>query len=120
MAFGNQLEIYAFEMQDLALDQQVEVATESAIFVTVCGGGAVTATFLPPGSSLLVYYQTTGGIVHGIDNGLPARLDWDLINNAAHIRSHWLPLETMNSTHDHDLLVKLVAHELDIIAHGEY
>jgi hypothetical protein len=30
--------------------------------VTVCGGGAVTATFLPLGSSVVLYYVENGGV----------------------------------------------------------
>jgi hypothetical protein len=75
----------------------------------------MTATFLPRGSSLIVYYNHTGGLDFDTlkSNGSPARLDWDLLNNAAHLRVHWLPItESMNEGSELELFVRLVQHEL--------
>jgi hypothetical protein len=30
--------------------------------VTYCGGGAITASFLPRGGSVIIYYKEKGGI----------------------------------------------------------
>jgi hypothetical protein len=74
----------------------------------------MTATFLPRGSSLIVFYNPTGGL--DFDSlrpiGSPARLDWDLLNNAAHLRVHWIPTSSMNEDSDLELFVRLVQHEL--------
>ena len=104
-------------MRDLTLRQQMQVALESAIYVTVSGGGAVTATFLPPGATLIVYYLEDGGFDYWNTSYTytPARLDWDLLNNAGHLRVHWLPMKTMNSRGALEVLEQLVLHELEIM-----
>lgn len=120
----NQATVRSITMRDLSLEDQIQVALESAIFVTVCGGGAVTATFLPPGSTLIIYYAEDGGYDYWKNNytsnlpeydfkAQPARLDWDLLANAAHLKVHWLPLKTMESNADLQVLEQLVLHELE-------
>lgn len=77
----------------------------------------MTATFLPRGASLIVFYNPSGGFDFDAFalNGRAARLDWDLLNNASHLRVHWLPITTMNSPEDLELLLQLVRHELNVI-----
>lgn len=84
----------------------------------------MTATFLPRNAALIVYYDATGGIDFGADslarNHQPARLDWDLLNNAAaHLRVHWLPVQGMDDKDGNpgglELFVKLVQHEVAIL-----
>jgi hypothetical protein len=41
-------------------------------------------------------------------------LDWDLLNNLGYIRTHWLPIGTMNELDGLDALVYLVRHEMDV------
>jgi hypothetical protein len=78
--------------------------------------GAVTATFLPKGASLIIYFVEDGGIHRGRrDFSTPARLDWDIFNNMGYIRVHWLPLQTMNTRSDLSALVQLIDHELHLI-----
>eukprot|EP00980_Cylindrotheca_fusiformis_P027118 scaffold18918_cov44-Cylindrotheca_fusiformis.AAC.1 len=43
--------VESYILKDLSLEEQVEIAGQTSIFVTGCGGGAVTATFLPKGAS---------------------------------------------------------------------
>jgi len=112
-----QFKVQCITMKEASLEEQIQIALESAIFVTVSGGGAVTATFLPPGSTLIVYYLEDGG--YDFWNGpvgnytyTPARLDWDLLSNAAHLKVHWLPIKSMESTQDLKILEQLVLHEL--------
>jgi hypothetical protein len=120
----SQVVVQNITMRDLSLEDQIQVALESAIYVTVCGGGAVTATFLPPGSTLIIYYAEDGGFDYWKYNYTftipeydfqtqPARLDWDLLGNAAHLKVHWLPLKTMESSADLKVLEKLVLHDLE-------
>lgn len=119
---GN-IQVQSIMMKDLSLNDQMQVALESAIFITVSGGGAVTGTFLPPGSTLIVYYLEDGGFdfwKYNPNTGegkvdTPARLDWDLLMNAGHIRVHWLPIKTMETEDDIKILENLVLHELNII-----
>jgi hypothetical protein len=76
------------------------------------------ATFLPRGSSLILFYNPQGGLdfQNFKSNLKPARLDWDLLNNAAHIRVHWLPITDMDSAENVELFVALIRHELKVIA----
>jgi hypothetical protein len=104
------------ELANLTLKEQVEVVSTTAIFVTTCGGGAMTATFLPRGATLILFYQATGGFDFAQFNqtGGPAYLDWDLFNNAAYLRVHWLPIESMDTRDGLEALMYLVNHEMDV------
>jgi hypothetical protein len=99
------------------MEEQVQLARRTRIFVTTCGGGAIQATFLPAGSTLVVYYNPEGGFdfANSELTGEPARLDWDLLNNAGHLRVHWLPTTTMNQEADLQLLVALIQHEAAVL-----
>jgi hypothetical protein len=105
------VESYIFS--ELSLMEQLEIASQTSIFITGCGGGAVTATFLPRGASLILYYVEDGGVEGGRDSGKPARLDWDIFNNMAYLKVHWLPRRTIQKEPDLRSLAFLVQHELD-------
>lgn len=109
--------IESFALWNMTLPEQLQTALDSNIFVSTCGGASITATFLPRGASLILFYNETGGLDFETfsSNGAPARLDWDLLNNAAHLRVHWLPMGSMNSADDLQLFVKLIQHELKSI-----
>ncbi|KAL7555964.1 hypothetical protein ACA910_003230 [Epithemia clementina (nom. ined.)] len=101
-----------------SLEEQIILAQNSHIFVTACGGGAMTATFLPPGATLILFYDPHGAFNFTTLENLPnkpARLDWDLLNNLGHLRVHWLPITTMDSESDLNLLHQLILHETQII-----
>jgi hypothetical protein len=87
-------------MSQLSLRDQAEITSQAAIFVTAVGGGAMTATFLRRGASLILFYEAKGGRRGNRETGKPARLDWDLLNHASHLRVHWLPIETCDETND--------------------
>jgi hypothetical protein len=101
--FGSMVDVRTIYISKERLADQVQIAAESAIYITACGGGAVTATFLSKGASLILFYTEQGGI------GIPARLDWDILNNMAWIRSHWLPAKTMDE--DVGVFVELLKQE---------
>lgn len=107
------VESYVFK--DIPLIQQVEIASQTTIYITGVGGGAVTATFLPRGASVFLYYLETGGVQGGRDSGKPARLDWDLFNNLGYLKVHWLPRGTMHKESDQRSLIFLIQHELDAL-----
>lgn len=109
------LDIVEVNLSTMSLEDQLELANGASIFVTMSGGGAVTAMFLPRGASLFVYYTIEGKTNK---NKVPARLDWDLFNNMGHIRTHWLPKGLANTTENQHAFVKLVEHELDVISHA--
>ena len=105
------VESYVFK--DLSLKEQMQIASQASIFISGCGGGAVTATFLPKGASVLLYFLEDGGVLNNKPTGTPARLDWDLFNNLGYLKVFWLPKRTMNTETDLRALGLLVQHELD-------
>ena len=117
-SLSEHIQIDDYSLWELSLEDQIRLALETHIFVTSCGGGVMTATFLPAGAALLVYYNPTGGFDYKNNQltGGPARLDWDLFNNAGHLRVHWLPITSMNTTQDLELLSLLLQHESDVIS----
>jgi len=118
------LEIISKDMSKLSLVEQAELVSSAAIFVTAAGGGAVSATFLPRGASLFVFFQDEEG-----DKASPARLDWDFFNHLGYVRTHWMPRPKKTpsvagskagpSELDFESFVRLMDHELDIISHLE-
>merc|ERR1712086_618259 len=68
------VESYVFSK--MTLKDQLEIASQASIFVTSCGGGAVTSMFMPRGSSVIMYYLEDGSTVGNKQTGKPARLDW--------------------------------------------
>jgi hypothetical protein len=115
--------IEALTLWESTMDEQIQIAAESNIFVTTCGGASMTATFLPTGATLILFYNPTGGFDffeleetgEASRNGRAARLDWDLMNHVSHLRVHWLPITSMDSAEDLELLLRLVQHELAMI-----
>ena len=108
-------------MSDLSLKDQVSIASNSAMYITAAGGGAVTGMFLPKGASLIVFYAVDGGRLRNKPTGLPALLDSDILNNLSYIRVHWIPMPTkfdesigefVFSPLELDTFVELVKHEL--------
>jgi hypothetical protein len=105
------------EMQTLSLVEQATMASQAAVWVTSCGGGAVTATFLPRGAAVIIYYDPKGSIVRNKPRGTPARLDWDLFNHMSHLRVHWLPTPNMHTPEGLKVLNELIRSELHVIEH---
>ena len=112
------ISVESYAMKDLTVKEQVKLASETSVFITICGGGAVTGMFLPKGAAVILYYLEHGGVEFGVMTGLPAHLDWDLFNNLAHLRTHWLPTQTMDQRIDLRALVLLVRQELELIQSG--
>lgn len=112
----NETHVHAHVLKTLSLEDQVSLASKAAIYVTSAGGGAVTATFLPRGATLIIYYQGDGSRVKNIRTYQPARLDWDLFNHLSYIRVHWLPAKKMDSPDSLEIFTQLIRNELDGIA----
>ena len=108
-------QVQSYTMKKFSLQQQAALVSRAAIYVTGCGGGAVSAAFLPRGASLILYYQELGGVENNRRVGLPARLDWDYFNNVAYNRVHWMPSSNRTTDIDVDALVVLVQHDLEMI-----
>jgi hypothetical protein len=105
------VESYVFS--EMSMKEQLEIASQASIFITSCGGGAVTSMFMPRGSSIIMYYMEDGGVIANKLTGKPARLDWDLFNNIAYLKVHWLPAGTMETESDIKALFLLIQHELE-------
>ena len=71
------VDVQALQFSSYSVREQVDMASKAAVFVTTCGGGAVTASFLPRGASLVIYFPGSGGVENNKWSGKPARLDWD-------------------------------------------
>lgn len=94
---------------------------QHTIFISACGGGSVTAFFLPRGSSLILYYNEEGGKDYFNNNNMTggqALLDWDLMNNLGYLNVHWLPIGSMNEKEGLDSLTSLVRHEIEGVLNG--
>jgi hypothetical protein len=107
------VETYTFK--EFSLREQVNIASEAAIFVTACGGGAVTGTFVQRGSSIFIYYKHNGGVKGNKHSEKPARLDWDIFNNIGYARVHWMRKDTIKKPEDEDAFVQLIKNELNRI-----
>lgn len=125
---GPDVVIESYQFQKYTLKEQVEIIGQAAILVTAGGGGAVTATFLPRGASAIIFYGSDTGLSGGRYSKTPARLDFDLFNNMAYVRTHWVGTgkvaarlfklaKTFSSEQVEDIegLVTLIKHDLDII-----
>jgi len=73
------------------VEEQIQMASRSAMFLTFCGGGAITGSFLPKGAGMYLYYGEDSGIEHNRPTELPARLDWDFFNHCGYLHVKWLP-----------------------------
>lgn len=107
--------IEAYQFKTLSAKEQLEKVHDAALFVSTCGGGSVTGHFLPAGASVILYYREEGGMQNNHLTGKPARLDWDLYNALSHLRVHWFPMKTRQSSEDQQALKLLIQHELRLI-----
>ena len=109
------VDIQSHLFKEYTLQEQLHIVSETSIYITGAGGGAVTASWLPKGSTVIIYYRSTGGQEQNKPTGLPARLDWDYFNNAGYLNVHWLPTETMNTYKDLQILLELITHEINVL-----
>jgi hypothetical protein len=115
------LVVEGYQFNSMSLHEQIQIASQASVYVTSCGGGAVTAMFLPKGSSVIIYYHSRGGREGNQDSGEPALLDWDIFNSMSHLRVHWLPLpNSANRDADDAALVALIQHEIEIMGSGVF
>ena len=110
------VDLHRVELASMTVMEQVHLVSQTNIFVSVCGGGTMTATFLPRGATLILFYHEQGGFEFSNMSlvGGPAFLDWDLFNNAAHLHVHWLPIGSMNTPEGIESFKYLIRHEIDV------
>ncbi|GAX27153.1 hypothetical protein FisN_13Lh299 [Fistulifera solaris] len=117
------VQMEAHRFWELSVEQQLQLTASTTILIATCGGGGVLpVTFLPRGSSMVVFYNPEGGYEYSTGErrpDWPVRLDWDLLQHAAaHVRVHWFPIRVADNRlgpvpdEDLDLFVKLIRHEL--------
>ena len=82
---------------------QVKLASTACVYVTGAGGGAFTAQFLPRGSSIILYHQSTGEHIHR------GRVDWKVFNAATWMRSTYLDVDESKDT---EKLKRLIVDEV--------
>ena len=109
-------------MKNISLHDQLSISSRTTIYISICGGGAVSAMFVPKGGSIILYYFEDSGLTNGKPNHQPALLDFDLFNAMSHARVHWLPYRSTrgvesnnNTTPTMDPLVLLIQHEIQYI-----
>jgi len=112
-----EIQVQSYTFSELSLEEQITLASNAAIFVTISGGGAVTASFLPRGGSVMLYYRETGGVKNNDNTGLPARLDWDFFNHAGYLHVHWIPVGSLNKRGETIQQEHLILAELSRIYH---
>jgi len=116
----DEVSIEAYIFREHTLKEQLDYVLDASIFVSLCGGGAVSAMFLPAGSTVFMFYSEKGGAKNNHMTSKPAWLDWDLFNAMSHLRVHWLPRHSMDSDIDLAFLVDLAKQELGIIDSGVF
>ena len=81
-------------LSKMSLQEQVQLLTETTVFVSVVGGSACIGTFLPRGSSVVLFFNDIGDefVDHATRKDFPQMIDWDFWNNASYLRVHWLPM----------------------------
>lgn len=116
------VQVSVVRLSDYTLQDQMELISQKTnIFVSTCGGGSMTGFFLPRGASIILYYAEKSGFnfhKYALTGG-PAILDWDLFNNLGYIRTHWLPIGTMNTMEGLESLIYLIRHEMDVVSNGQ-
>jgi hypothetical protein len=111
--------VEAYILKNLTVYEQMDIASQTSVFVSLCGGGAVTGMFLPKGASVIIYYGENGGTRNGKRDFQPALLDWDILNSMSHLRVHWVPRNTRDTELDLQILVMLIRNELKLIEHQQ-
>lgn len=101
-AFEDRAQIMVQNMTSMSAKEQLELASTTAIYMTVVGGGSVTGFFLPKGATVILFYGVK-------------KLDWDFWNNFPDVNVHWMPLDHMHAKEDLISLVELVGKELSYL-----
>jgi hypothetical protein len=118
--FSNKdVEVKVYEMAKLTLEEQIHEVVDTTIFVSAIGGSTSIASFLPRDSSLILFFNDQKSFVGGktAKKNFPTMMDFDFWNNAAYVRTHWLPTGSMDEELGLQTLLRLVTNEL-ILTHN--
>lgn len=83
-----EVEAISRDLAKLSPKEQLEVMSETGIYVGAAGGGAMSAQFLPPGSGMILFYNR-----HDIHMG---KDDWKIFGFTSWIRVEFLPVTSWN------------------------
>lgn len=112
-SLGLNVEVERHSFADMSLQESVQVVMGTSVLVTDCENrDSVMATFLPRGSSLIVFCDNEDESVNNGHTATRSRVDRDLLNNMSYLFVHWLPKETMDNREDMDAFVGLIQHKL--------
>lgn len=96
-------------LSELSLSEQVQLATETSVFVSVVGGSACTASFLPRGSSVILFFNDVNEFTgRSPRKDFPSMIDWDWWENASYLQVQWLPMRTMDLDVDLRALTEVI------------
>ena len=107
-------QVHGVVLEKMSLLGQIRLVSDASVYISMCGGGAVTGSFLPRGASVILYYREKGGFKDNKITGKPAMLDWDLWSAASYLNVHWMP----RSSHDRETeqLLLLIEHQLSLVS----
>eukprot|EP00934_Nitzschia_sp_Nitz4_P000943 Nitzschia sp. Nitz4//scaffold104_size75438//16163//18652//NITZ4_005653-RA/size75438-processed-gene-0.73-mRNA-1//-1//CDS//3329532377//943//frame0 len=117
-AIGGDYAITPVELAKHSMAEQLQLMNETAIFVSVVGGSASTATLLNRNAVVILFYNDIDDWVKTKPHerrsrqAMPAMLDWDFWNHASYLRVHWLPISTMEEILGIETFVQLAREEL--------
>jgi hypothetical protein len=118
---GNQeVIIQPLVLASLSLKDQISTVSQASVFITVMGGNSVFATFLPRGSSLIIYFNDKDEWIYNVSKELqtketrvhPMMMDWDLLNNAAYLNVHWFPMSIMDEESELQIFIATIQNEI--------
>lgn len=92
--------VQTYEFEQMTLIDQVKLVTQADVYISVgFGEGAVASLFLPPGSTLIIFYDPT-----------KQHRNSDFFNNLSHIRVNWFPVSVgvVNLERDSNALMQAV------------
>lgn len=83
--------------------QQIDLTSNTCVYITAAGGGAFTAQFLPLGSALILYDAIGGKDIHD------GKVDWKFFNAASWMRPTFVDI---SQGRNHSKLLTLVKSEI--------
>ena len=107
---STQLAVASHNISAMPFKEQMKTATETSVYISVMGDGALPAFFLPRGATLILFYNDNNEFVSVSkrETTFPIKLDYDLWNNLGYIQVHWLPLSTSDEGRGLDIMVKII------------
>eukprot|EP00980_Cylindrotheca_fusiformis_P007656 scaffold1605_cov141-Cylindrotheca_fusiformis.AAC.19 len=87
--------------KNLRLVDKVHSVLEATVLLVFSFEDAVSATFLPRGATLIIFFDEAKVVDGQVRN-------WDLFNNLSYLRVHWFPIGTVRTQDDSQALIHVV------------